>query len=74
MDFGVFTEIKASDPDLFTRGYAGYQLARIAEGGSNNQGGVRLFWRDNPDRFVIESVVNFGTNVVSCVLVSGKGR
>jgi hypothetical protein len=60
LDFGFLTEIKANNPAMFVRLYAGYCVAEIAPGGSLTQGGVCFFWREESERFLVESVHNSG--------------
>lgn len=73
-DFGILTEVKVTATTRLPTSYMGYRIACSGENGSNNQGGVLLFYKDDPNRFSVESVKAYGPNVISFVLVSGNKR
>ena len=70
-DFGFFTETKIGS-DNYAQSVGDYKV--FGSQASNHQGGVALFWKENNDRYMIESVRGHGPNIVSCILVTGEQR
>ena len=70
-DFGFLTETKIENEN-YARLVGDYRV--YGSHASNHQGGVALFWKEDNDRYAIESVRGHGPNVVSFQLVTGKRR
>ena len=70
-DFGFFTETKIEN-DNYAQSVGDYKV--FGSQASNNQGGVALFWKEDSNRYMIESVRGHGPNIVSCILVTGERR
>ena len=71
LDFGFFTETKISN-DNYAQSVGDYKV--FGSQASNNQGGVALFWKEDPSRYAVESVQGHGPNIVSFQLVTGDKR
>ena len=71
IDLGVLTETKFQN-DKYTKTCEGYTVVGTATDG--NTGGVVLFYRDGQEGWVLESIRNFGPNVIRATLVSGQKR
>ena len=61
MDLGIFQETKCTDR-IYTRESAGYSVV-ATDAPSQHLGGVAVFYRPSP-HFAVESVLQFGPNVV----------
>ena len=71
MDLGIFQETKLTD-GIYTRGLAGYSVV-VTDAPSRHRGGVAIFLQPAP-HFAVESVQQFGPNVIGFQLATGERR
>ena len=71
IDLGVFQETKCTD-GVYTRASAGYGVI-ATDAPSRHRGGVALFYREEAN-FTVEEVREYGPNVLSFEVVTGRRR
>ena len=71
MDLGIFQETKCTD-GIYTREPAGYSVVAM-EALSQHRGGVAIFYWPSP-LFAVESVRQFGPNIVGFQMSTGARR
>ena len=71
LDMGIIQETKITD-GVYTRASAGYRV--VATGApSGHRGGIAMFYREGAG-FAVEEVRQYGPNVLSFEVVSGRRR
>ena len=71
VDLGILQETKLNG-GIYARHGAGYSVF-ATDSKNRNKGGVALFWREKHDLFVVEEQKEWGPNVLSCHLITGRG-
>ena len=71
VDFAFLQETKLTD-GIYSRNTGRYSVL-ATRACSRSQGGVALVWKES-EQYIVEEQRSYGANVITCQLVTGKGR